>query len=264
MGETTKIAWTDCTFNPWHGCTKVSEGCENCYAWASAMRHGLNLWGRSAPRQLRSAKYWDQALSWDRKAAAEGRSWRVFCGSTCDWAEDHPTANDTRPQLWEIIKRTPHLDWLLLTKRAERIRECLPANWESGWPNVWLGVTIESQHYASRADCLRQIPAIVRFVSYEPAIGPLKLDLSGVDWLIFGGESGQSHRRHDPAWARSIRDQCKTAGVAFFYKQSSGRYQGNDPYLDGQTYREYPRPRKIAWPHVPQPSRRGQMELFAC
>jgi protein gp37 len=131
-----------------------------------------------------------------------------------------------------------------LTKRAERIAVCLPDDWQDGYPNVWLGVSIESNEYRWRADHLREVPAVVRFISYEPALGPLnQLDLRGIDWVIYGGESGPRFRKHHLDWPRQIRDICRAAGVAFFYKQSSAIRTEMETTLDGETIHEFPTPR---------------------
>jgi protein gp37 len=158
----------------------------------------------------------------------------------CDVFEDHPTIDREREKLWPLIRQTPALDWLLLTKRADRIAACLPDDWCWGYPNAWLGVTVENADYTWRADLLREIPAAVRFVSYEPALGPLDLDLTDIDWLIYGGESGPKHRQDNPAWARSMRDQCAAAGTAFFFKQSSALRPGQGIELDGEIVRAFP------------------------
>src|SRR5262249_35245065 len=136
-------------------------------------------------------KHWGEPYKWNDAAKAEGRRRRVFCGSMMDWAEDHPVAEKIRPRLWATIAATPWLDGQLLTKRPERIRASLPENWGDGYANVWLGTSIESMKVAERADYLREILAAVRFISYEPALGPLdELDITGIDWVIYGGESG--------------------------------------------------------------------------
>ncbi len=242
MADATIIAWTDRSFNAWMGCQKVSPGCAHCYAETlTRNRMGRHLWGPGAPRQVTSAANWRKPLAWEREAQALGRPLMVFCGSLMDFAEDHPTAAATLPQLWDLVRRTPNLSWQLLTKRADRIAECLPDDWGAGWPNVWLGTSIESDAYASRADALRSIPARVRFISYEPALGPLdSLDLTGIDWLIMGGESGSGYREMRVEWARQMRKRCRAAGVAFFFKQSAAPRTEMGTTLDGETVREYP------------------------
>jgi protein gp37 len=212
---------------------------------------GLKLWGPKGKRQVTSVAYWKQPAKWNREADIDKTRRRVFCGSLCDWAEDHPVAAERRPFLFDIIRKTPHLDWLLLSKRAERIAECLPKDWGDGWPNVWIGATIESNDYVHRADCLRAIPATVRFVSYEPALGHLdKLDLSGLDWIIYGGESGPGYRPHDLAWPREMKRRCEEAAAnakpgerwpTFFYKQMAAPRTEMGIELDGEIVRNYPR-----------------------
>lgn len=259
MAEKSIIAWTENTFNPWIGCLKVSPGCENCYADTLATnRMGLHVWGpaKTTQRKVTSPANWKTPRKWDRQAAARtsspwagarDRAMLVFCASMCDVFEDHPTANEYRPRLWNLIRTTPSLYWQLLTKRPERIRETLPDDWgEHGWPNVWLGTSIENMDYAWRASSLAVLPAVVRFISYEPALGPLDdLPLRGIDWLIYGGESGPGYRPHDLAWPRSMRSRCAEHGVAFFYKQSSAPRTEMGIELDGKIVRAYPTPRVV-------------------
>lgn len=245
MAENTIIAWTDHSWNAWMGCSKVSPGCANCYAERLTRdRMGLRLWGSKSPRQVTSQTNWKKPLAWNREAQLFGERRKVFCGSLMDWAEDHPTANAARPRLWDLVLQTPMLDWQLLTKRAERIRECLPDDWSDGYDNVWLGVTIENDAYTWRALELAAIPAVVRFVSYEPAIGPIpSIDLTDIDWLIVGGESGPGFRTFNPQWARDAEMMCRKHGTAFFFKQSSGWRTELGTELDGRTVKEYPTPK---------------------
>jgi len=243
--KTTIIAWTDHTFNAWWGCVKVSAGCKNCYADTLSKSYGFaNLWGANSERRTFGEKHWANPVAWNREAATEGRAHRVFCGSMMDWAEDHPTAEATRPQLWQVIRDTPMLQWQLLTKRPERIRACLPQDWGDGYPNVWLGTSVEDMRVANRVDYLRDIPATVRFISYEPALGPLDdLNITGLDWVIYGGESGPGYRPHDLDWPRAMRLKCKQSDVAFFYKQAAAPRTEMGTTLDGETVRKYPTPR---------------------
>lgn len=255
MARDTDIAWCDHTFNPVWGCTKVSEGCRFCYAERTARRFGTN-WGPRGPRKTFGDKHWNEPRVWDRAAARAGVRRRVFCGSMCDWAEDHPTTAAQLPRLWALILETPNLDWLLLTKRPERIRRCLPVEWGAdrhGWPNVWLGASIETNEHLGRAAYLAAVPAVVRFVSYEPALEPLALPAEwwrNVDWLIYGGESGHGHRPDDLAWALSTRRRCRARGVAFFYKQQAALRPGTvgpeaaARLASGGLARELPRPRR--------------------
>lgn len=133
-----------------------------------------------------------------------------------------------------------------MTKRPERIAECLPADWGRGWDNVWLGTSIEDDRFVDRADYLRRVPAAVRFVSYEPALGPLAhaLDLEGLHWLIVGGESGPGYRGMELQWARDMRTRCEDEGVAFFWKQGAAWRTEMHTQLDGETVRNYPRERR--------------------
>ena len=250
MAQTTAIAWTDHTFNPWWGCQKVSPGCQHCYAEPLSVRRGRPCFGPRAIRQTMSMAHWKQPQVWNARAVATDTRRKVFCGSMCDWCEDRPEIVSERRRLWDVIRATPALDWQLLTKRPDRIRACLPDDWDaytSGYPNVWLGVSIENNDYVNRADILRAIPAVVRFVSYEPALGPLdRLELNGLDWLIYGGESGPNYRNHDIQWARDIRARCEAADVAFFYKQSPAPRTEMGTTLDGKVVRNYPSPRATA------------------
>lgn len=243
MGEKTKIPWCDHTFNVVWGCNEVSPECANCYARTMSKVYGKDLWGRDKPRQTFGEAYWSQPLRWNRNAEHAGVRRRVFCSDMADVFEDHPTVAAERAKLWQLIRQTPSLDWLLLTKRADRIANCLPDDWGNGWSTVWLGVTVGHRDTVWRADHLRQIPAAVRFVSAEPLLTPLdNLSLDGIDWLIVGGESGPDRKRREmnPEWARVLRDRCRAAGVAFFFKQVSDRRpdQGD---LDGERVREFPR-----------------------
>lgn len=240
MAEKTGISWTDHTFNIVWGCTKVSPACANCYAETLAARFGTG-WGPNADRRVFGDKHWNDPRRWDRAAAKAGVQKLVFCSSMCDVFEDHPTVIEELKKLWPLIRATPHLEWQLLTKRPERILGSLPNDWGTGYDNVWIGATIENNAYVRRADHLRSVPAKVRFVSYEPACGPLgELDLTGIHWLIFGGESGSGYRQHDPQWARDIRDRCSQQNVVFFYKQGSSLKSGADPLLDGGEYKQFP------------------------
>lgn len=249
MADKTLIAWTDHTFNIAWGCQKVSPGCAHCYADTLSSRYGHDVWGPSKPRRTFGDKHWSQPLTWNAAACRDGVIRRVFCSSMCDWAEDHPTIYAERAKLWPLIRRTPNLHWQLLTKRADRIGNCLPADWGDGYPNVWLGVSVENMDYGWRLDHLRAIPAAVRFVSYEPALGPLAgINLNGIDWVIFGGESGAGFRAADIQWSRDMRHYCQQNGVAYFHKQSSHFFTERGTRLDGETVRHYPTPRSIALP----------------
>lgn len=258
--ESTLISWTDHTFNPWMGCRRVSPGCTNCYAERLTRdRMGLELWGNS-PRQQTKAP-WGNVRKWNAAAKAAGEIRKVFTGSLCDVFEDHEIPNALRPLVFDVIRENEWLDFQLLTKRPENIADMLPDDWGDGYANVWLGTSIENQDYAHRADILREIPARVRFISYEPALGPLRLDLSGIDWLIYGGESGPGYRAEDKQWARNIMADCRTYGTAFFHKQSSAYRTEIGVELDGRIIHEFPKTARRAASQAdasaPAPALRG-------
>lgn len=210
MGKQSHIEWTDGTHNFWYGCKKVSQGCKGCYAEREMTRYGKHF------SVVTRAKGFDAPLRWKEPR-------KVFVNSWSDFFIEE--ADDWRDEAWGIIKRTRHLSYQILTKRPERIEQCLPQYWGSGWPNVWLGVTVENQEMVdTRLPWLLDIPAAVRFISAEPLLEPLTLSrmLPDITWCIVGGESGPGARRMPLSWVRSIRDQCAAAGVPLFVKQLSG------------------------------------------
>jgi protein gp37 len=237
MGLKTGIAWTHSTFNPWRGCQRVSPGCEHCYAETLSKRNHalLGQWGPPASggtRVIASASMWREPLRWNAEAAKTGREHRVFCSSLADVFEDLRELDEPRQWLWALIHATPGVAWLLLTKRPGNVLRMVPRRWWTApdgetpsaehWPrNVWVGTTVEDQPRADeRIPLLLDIPAPVRFLSVEPQLE--HVSLSGhhaVEWVIQGGESGPHARPFDLAWARSLRDQCATAGVPYFFKQ---------------------------------------------
>jgi protein gp37 len=242
MAERTLIAWTDHTFNIAWGCWVKSPGCANCYADAGATRYGFDIWGKDKPRRTFGEKHWSQPLKWNKAAEAEGRRHRVFCSSMTDWALPDPIIAGERVKMWELIRRTPWLDWQLLTKRSELIAEYLPGDWGNGYPNVWHGVSVENRkHGLPRIDDLRTIPCGIRYLSCEPLLEDLgDVDLRGIHWVIAGGESGANYRLMDHDWARGLRDQCAAKGVSFFFKQSSAYRTEMGTTLDGETIRQFP------------------------
>jgi protein gp37 len=271
MAEATKIEWAKHTFNPWTGCTKVSPGCDHCYAEGWAKRSGHVQWGPHAPRRRTADAYWREPLKWNARAQEEGRRARVFCASLADVFDNHASIQPQwRADLWSLIAATPHLDWLLLTKRPQNNAKMLPPTWGDGWPNVWLGTTVENQTEANRRILhLLDTPARVRFLSCEPLLGPVALDMiltdemgiyalsgifsdgsgpsgfsqgPGIDWVICGGESGPGARPMHPDWARSLRDQCAMEGVPFFMKQMHGARKATMPPIpDDLMVREFPK-----------------------
>jgi len=232
MAKKSLIEWTEATWNPWHGCRKVSAGCKHCYMYRVKQRFGKD------PRVVtRSRTTFNDPLHWSEPRL-------IFTCSWSDWfIED---ADPWRDEAWDIIRRTPHHTYQILTKRPERIAECLPPDWGAGWPNVWLGVSIETQNYIFRKDILLSIPSSVCFISAEPLLGPIDLgSLKGIHWVITGGESGPDARPMNPDWARSIRKQCVYAYVAYFHKQNGGNKMVDGSWgvrlLDGQTWDAMPK-----------------------
>jgi protein gp37 len=240
MGSTTVVAWTERTFNSWRGCTKISPGCKHCYMFTAQERYGRD------PSVVVRTKTWGDPVRWQKAAAAAGRTEMVFTCSWSDWF--HEGADQWRDEAWALLKSTPNLQYQILTKRPERILDHLPADWGNGYSNVWLGVSVEDRRFGlPRIDVLRPVPATVRFLSVEPLLEDLgQLDLTGIDWVIVGGESGPDFRPMDHDWARSIRDQCDAAGVAFFMKQSAAPRTEMGIELDGVIRRDYPVPRSVA------------------
>ena len=264
MGEQTKIAWADHTFNPWIGCSKVHTGCQNCYAETYGRRFGVE-WGPNGTRRRTSESYWKQPLRWNRRAEKAGIRYRVF-PSLCDIFEDRPDLEPMRREFFDLIDRTPNLDWLLLTKRPENVRRMWPITGPGpGWngtllgylhkpqrPNVWLLYSASDQDTLEAGlphllACRDLVPVLG--LSLEPLIGPV--DLSGnvpgqrmlmwdkpwlreIDWVIVGGESGLNARPCNVDWIRSIRDQCRAAVVPCFVKQLGANvlHTGPDPRLD--------------------------------
>lgn len=222
MGEGSKIAWTTHTFNPWWGCVRVSPGCTNCYAESFDRRvSGVEKahWGVDAERREFGDAHWNEPRKWAAAARKAGVRARVFCASMADYLEDHPTADRLRPRLFDLVRETADaLDWLLLTKRAERL-DLVPMDVRRV---AWGLVTAENQEWADR-----RVPLLlasegwkVRGVSYEPAIGPVDwYEYPELDWLIVGGESGHGARPFDLAWAHNAIEQGGIARTAVFVKQ---------------------------------------------
>lgn len=254
MAENSSIEWCDHTFNPWIGCTKVSPGCDHCYAERDFdKRRHVVMWGAGQQRHRTGADNWDKPMRWARAAAdfqaRHGRRQRVFCSSLAD-VFDNEVPLGWREDLFALINATPELDWLLLTKRIGNVAGMVSII--PGWmpANVWLGATVVNQAEADRdIPKLLAVPARVRFLSIEPMLGPVDLGLrcenwsddivmdpetgayecckacdhtgmgNAIDWVICGGESGPQARPMHPDWARSLRDQCLDVGVPFMFKQ---------------------------------------------
>jgi protein gp37 len=238
MGRETKIAWCSASWNSWRGCAKVSPGCANCYAEAMAKRNPsvLGIWGDGGTRVIASEKSWREPLKWNEEAKRSGDRISVFCGSMMDVFEERAELDAPRHRLFELIRATPNLDWLLLTKRPQVMWEwCYRAARVE--PNVWLGVTVEDQYAADhRIPLLAPLSnAKVRFLSVEPMLGPIQLGLLGtcakswglgytlvrdhINWVIVGCESGPHRRPMNTEWILSIIAQCNEAEVPLFIKQ---------------------------------------------
>jgi protein gp37 len=254
MGANSQIEWTDHTFNPWWGCIRVSPGCEHCYAESQAKRYGHNIWGPASTtdRRFFGDKHWQQPLLWNAKAEAAGERRRVFCASMADVFEDNRSLVNERNRLWQLIRETPSLDWLLLTKRPENIG--LMMGWDvMGWPNVWLGTSTENQEQADKRVPLlleRRDQVPVLFLSVEPQLGEVCLHswLPRLDWVISGFESGPGYRPGNVDWLRHTRNECAAAGVAWFFKQHGGRTHAEGGcLLDGVETKEFPTPRRWAF-----------------
>lgn len=260
MGLGTKIDYAHATWSPWIGCSECSPGCTHCYArdWAKRFPRFRGHWGPDAPRYFFGESHWKQPLAWNRKAQREGTRYRVLV-SLCDVFEclpaSHPQCRDSASafmRLWQLIRATSFLDWLLPTKRPENL-DASPYLDVGGQllPNLWLGVTAESQQQADeRIPLLLEVPAAVRWVSYEPALGaadlrdwltvaepcnfvpftpeakaahgeagPRQLVRRGIDWVVIGCETGPGARPMKLAWADAVVAQCRAAGVPVFTKQ---------------------------------------------
>jgi protein gp37 len=235
MGDKSSIEWTDATWNPVTGCTKVSPGCKHCYAERLARR--LHAMGNPRYRNgFEITLHPDQIerpLKWRQPR-------KIFVNSMSDlFHEDVPDAFIER--VFETMAKAPWHVFQILTKRAERLAEMAT---KLRWPrNVWQGVSTESEEYVYRIRLLRLVPAATRFVSVEPMLGRIKkLPLRGIHWVIVGGESGPNFRRIDPAWVQEVRDQCLSASVPFFFKQWGGlRPKSGGRTLGGRTWDQSPR-----------------------
>lgn len=250
MGQKSKIEWTDATWNPTTGCTKVSDGCDNCYAYTLAHGRLAQAYSRQLPVIQNDTNVADPfaVRLWPERLKEPGK-WKepriVFVNSMSDLF--HVDVPDVFVrQIFEVMIKFDQHIYQVLTKRPtravrffEKNRDLFPNG--SIPPHIWMGTSIESQDVIYRIDHMRLLPAAVRFLSCEPLLGRLDLDLHGIHWVIVGGESGIGHRRMDPAWPTEIREQCKEAGVAFFFKQWGGRTpKAGGRLLDNATWDEMP------------------------
>lgn len=245
------IEWTEATWNPVAGCTIISPGCTNCYAMRMAAR--LAVMGQAkyenTTRFSGGRAKWNGRITLDTNTLSVPLRWKtgrmIFVNSMSDIFHDDVPFSFLQ-QIFAVMQDTPHHTYQVLTKRPENLsRHAKKLPWPS---NVWMGVSVENADYLWRIDHLRRTPAAIKFLSLEPLLGPLgRLDLSGIDWAIAGGESGPGARPMQPEWVRSIRDQCVRAGVAFHFKQWGGvNKKRAGRVLDGRVWSEWPRDESIA------------------
>ena len=246
MATNSAIEWTEATWNPVAGCSIVSPGCTNCYAMRMARR--LEFMGQEKysgiTRMSGGRPKWNGKVRLDRSSLGIPLKWKtgrlIFVNSMSDLFHDDVPFEFINEVFAVMLTASQHT-FQILTKRAERLEELSSKLY---WPkNVWMGVSVESDEYQYRISHLGKTDAITKFLSLEPLLGPIQFDdLSNVDWAIVGGESGPGARAIDPAWARSIRDQCNSAGVAFHFKQWGGvNKKQSGRTLDGRTWDELPR-----------------------
>ena len=240
MGENSAISWCDNTFNPWIGCARVSPACDHCYAARDNGRFKwVRGWGAGVPRRRTGKQTWRQPILWNRKAELTGYRPSVFCASLAD-VFDNEVDQAWRVDLWALIRATPNLRWMLLTKRIGNAAKMLPDDWP--FPHVGLMATLENQDVWDRDyRKLAALPAAWHGVSCEPLLGPINIGNARVDWIITGGESGPQAREAAVEWVRSLRDQCRANGIAFHFKQWGGVHSAARGHiLDGREYKEFP------------------------
>lgn len=285
MADQTGISWADSTFNPWIGCTKVSPGCDHCYAEVARPSQAMKIaWGPGQPRHRTAPATWRNPIHWNKAAeefhAKHGRRRRVFCASLAD-VFDNEVPQEWRIELFDMIEKTPNLDWLILTKRIGNVAGMLKSHdWCAGQRNVWLGISVVNQEEADRdIPKLLSTPAQIRWLSCEPMLGAINVGpyltrnklfamlpgfrdpMGGVDWVVAGGESGLKARPMHPEWPRALRGMCSVARVPFLFKQwgewgptdmEAKRFTdpfgdaSNDDGLAGTTFGV--EPRRVLWP----------------
>jgi len=226
MGHISQIEWTEATWNPWHGCQKVSPGCAHCY-----MYRDKNRYGQDPAQIVRGKTTFRLPIKWKEPRV-------IF---TCSWSDFFiKEADQWREEAWDVIRSTPHHTYQILTKRPERIASHVPEDWPL--PNVWLGVSVENPRYYWRIGAVRETAAFVRFLSLEPLLAPMPdLPLEGISWVIVGGESGPQCRPMNPEWVCEIRDLCREAHVPFFFKQWGGKRKDvTGRTLEGRVWDEMP------------------------
>jgi protein gp37 len=244
MAETS-IEWTDATWNPVAGCTILTAGCTNCYAMRMAARleaMGVEKYAGLTRKSGGRAK-WTGKIHLDRKSLSIPATWskprRVFVNSMSDLFHGDVSAYFIA-DVWQVMEETPRHTYQILTKRPDRMMEIVPGL--KKLPNVWLGTSVEDDRVLYRIDNLRQVPAAIRFISFEPLIGSVAgAGLKNIHWAIVGGESGPKARYMDPAWVDEIERMCRASGTAFFFKQWGGKNKkATGRLLNGRTYDEMP------------------------
>lgn len=239
------IEWTDATWNPIAGCALVSPGCTNCYAMRMAARlsrMGMEKY-RGTTRRSGKRDVWTAKVKLDESTLAAPLTWKqprmVFVNSMSDLFQD-AVSQDTISRIWAVMAQSPQHTYQILTKRADRMRRIAAAL--PKLPNVWLGVSVESGKYVNRIDELRHVDAAIRFISFEPLLGPVgKADLSEIHWAIVGGESGPKARPMQSEWVDEIMRACRRHGTAFFFKQWGGtNKKRTGRKFHGRTWDEYP------------------------
>lgn len=242
MAEQSAISWTDATFNPVIGCTRISPGCDHCYAARdNERRKWVSEW--DGPRRRTSIANWRLPLTWNRKAAESGKPLRVFCASLSD-VFDNAWEDQWRTDLWQLFRETPNLRWLVLTKRIGNVMKMIPADWP--FQHVGIMATMVNQEEYDRDRLkLSAVPAPWRGISAEPLLGRIILDhkdaKANLDWVITGGESGPGFRPLDMDAVRYLRDQCRDLGITFHHKQNGG-VRGKDAgcLVDGEEHKFFP------------------------
>lgn len=239
MEKNSNIEWTNDTWNPWQGCHKVSPGCKFCYMYRDKKRYGQ-----------------DPTVIVKSKPATFNAPLTKFKGPlvfTCSWSDFFiDEAFRWVDEAWDVIRRTPHLTYQILTKRPENIKDFLPEDWGDGWPNVWLGVSVETSEQLWRIEALDAVPSIaVQWVSYEPALAPVDFTayVPVLQWIVSGGESGPDARPARLDWFRDVRDTCQQYGIAYFHKQNGGSRKIDGTWggalLDGREWKELPQTERV-------------------
>ncbi|HTV45911.1 MAG TPA: DUF5131 family protein [Stellaceae bacterium] len=246
MAGTSHIEWTEATWNPIAGCTILSPGCTNCYAQRIASR--LQAMGhakyRGTTRKSGRRHLWTGRVNIDREALDAPLRWRkpllIFVNSMSDLFQDGVDI-DIISTIWDVMKEADWHTYQILTKRPERMLDVI-SKFNQKLPNVWLGTSVENSAFVGRIDILRLVPAHIRFVSFEPLLGPIApVDLRGIHWAIVGGESGPAARAVDCEWVEAIQAACHDQSVAFFFKQWGGTRKGKaGRLLNGRIWDEYP------------------------